>query len=135
MSLFLFKNRISLETKESRLDKVEKRIQEALDRGDSEPAFLLGNAFNEPDDPNFPKNAPYDVCLQNFTKAVYWLEKSVSAGHADAMVLMGTKYIEGGSGVHQDKEKGIELLKRADAIGTTPPGMAKMVLNMLGVAA
>ena len=135
MSLFLFKNRISFETKESRLDKVEKRIQEALDRGDSEPAFLLGNAFNEPDDPNFPKNSPYDVCLQNFTKAVYWLEKAVGVGHADAMVLMGTKYIEGGSGVQQDKEKGIELLKRADEIGTTPPGMARMALNMLGVAA
>jgi len=135
MSLFLFKNRISFETKESRLDKVEKRIQEALDRGDSEPAFLLGNAFNEPDDPNFPKNSPYDVCLQNFTKAVYWLEKAVSAGHADAMVLMGTKYIEGGSGVQQDKDKGIELLKRADAIGTTPPGMAKKALDMLGMAA
>ncbi|SVB78626.1 uncharacterized protein METZ01_LOCUS231480, partial [marine metagenome] len=87
MSLFLFKNRISLETKESRLNKVEKRIQEALDRGDSEPAFLLGNAFNEPDDLNFPKNAPYDVCLQNFTKAVYWLGKAVDTGHADAMVL------------------------------------------------
>jgi len=117
------------------LDKVEKRVQKALDLGDSEPAFILGNAFNEPDDPNFSKNAPYDVCLQNFTKAVYWLEKAVSAGHADAMVLMGTKYIEGGSGVQQDKEKGIELLKRADAIGTTPPGMAKIALNMLGVAA
>jgi len=117
------------------LDKVEKRVQKALDLGDSEPAFILGNAFNEPDDPNFPKNAPYDVCLQNFTKAVYWLEKAVDAGHADAMVLMGTKYIEGGSGVQQDKEKGIELLKRADAIGTTPPGMAKIALNMLGVAA
>ena len=135
MSLFLFKNRISLETKESRLEKFEKRVQKALDLGDSEPAFLLGNAFNEPDDHNFPKNAPYDVCLQNFTKAVYWLEKAVSAGHADAMVLMGTKYIEGGSGVQQDKEKGIELLKRADAIGTTPPGMARMVLDTLGVAA
>ena len=47
MSLFLFKNRISFKTKESRLDKIEKRIQEALDQGDSEPAFLLGNAFNE----------------------------------------------------------------------------------------
>jgi len=135
MSLLLFKNRISFETTESRLDKVEKRVQKALDLGDSEPAFILGNAFNEPDDPNFPKNAPYDVCLQNFTKAVYWLEKAVDAGHADAMVLMGTKYIEGGSGVQQDKEKGIELLKRADAIGTTPPGMAKMALDMLGVAA
>jgi|TARA_B100001079_G_C16054799_1_gene358729 TPR repeat protein len=135
MSLLLFKNRISFETTESRLDKVEKRVQKALDLGDSEPAFILGNAFNEPDDPNFPKNAPYDVCLQNFTKAVYWLEKAVDAGHADAMVLMGTKYIEGGSGVQQDKEKGIELLKRADAIGTTPPGMAKIALNMLGVAA
>ena len=135
MSLFLFKNRISFETKESRLDKIEKRIQEALDRGDSEPAFLLGNAFNEPDDPNFPKNSPYDVCLQNFTKAVYWLEKAVSAGHADAMVLMGTKYIEGGSGVQQDQDKGIELLKRADAIGTTPPGMVKKALDMLGMAA
>ena len=135
MSLFLFKNRISFETTESRLDKVEKRVQKALDLGDSEPAFILGNAFNEPDDPNFPKNVPYDVCLQNFTKAVYWLEKAVDAGHADAMVLMGTKYIEGGSGVQQDKEKGIELLKRADAIGTTPPGMAKIALNMLGVAA
>ena len=55
MSLFLFKNRISFETTESRLDKVEKRVQKALDLGDSEPAFLLGNAFNEPDDPNFPK--------------------------------------------------------------------------------
>ena len=76
--------------------KFEKRVQEALDLGDSEPAFLLGNAFNEPDEHNFPKNAPYDVCLQNFTKAVFWLEKAVSAGHADAMVLMGTKYIEGG---------------------------------------
>ena len=135
MSLLLFKNRISFETTESRLDKVEKRVQKALDLGDSEPAFILGNAFNEPDDPNFSKNAPYDVCLQNFTKAVYWLEKAVSAGHADAMMLMGTKYIEGGSGVQQDKEKGIELLKRADAIGTTPPGMAKIALNMLGVAA
>ena len=135
MSLLLFKNRISFETTESRLDKVEKRVQKALDLGDSEPAFILGNAFNEPDDPNFSKNAPYDVCLQNFTKAVYWLEKAVDAGHADAMVLMGTKYIEGGSGVQQDKEKGIELLKRADAIGTTPPGMAKIALNMLGVAA
>ena len=135
MSLFLFKNRISFETTESRLDKVEKRVQKALDLGDSEPAFILGNAFNEPDDPNFPKNVPYDVCLQNFTKAVYWLEKAVDAGHADAMVLMGTKYIESGSGVQQDKDKGIELLKRADAIGTTPPGMAKMALNMLGVAA
>jgi TPR repeat protein len=135
MSLLLFKNRISFETTESRLDKVEKRVQKALDLGDSEPAFILGNAFNEPDDPNFSKNAPYDVCLQNFTKAVYWLEKAVDAGHADAMVLMGTKYIEGGSGVQQDKEKGIELLKRADAIGTTPPGMAKMALDMLGVAA
>ncbi len=133
--MLLFKNRISFETTESRLDKVEKRVQKALDLGDSEPAFILGNAFNEPDDPNFPKNAPYDVCLQNFTKAVYWLEKAVDAGHADAMVLMGTKYIEGGSGVQQDKEKGIELLKRADAIGTTPPGMAKMALDMLGVAA
>ena len=117
------------------MNKVEKRIQEALDRGDSEPAFLLGNAFNEADDPNFPKNSPYDVCLQNFTKAVYWLGKAVDAGHADAMVLMGTKYIEGRSGVQQDKEKGIELLKRADAIGTTPPGMARMVLDTLGVAA
>ncbi len=135
MSLLLFKNRISFETKESRLDKVEKRVQKALDLGDSEPAFILGNAFNEPDDPNFPKNAPYDVCLQNFTKAVYWLEKAVDAGHADAMVLMGTKYIEGGSGVQQDKEKGIELLKRADAIGTTPPGMARIALDMLCVAA
>jgi TPR repeat protein len=135
MSLLLFKNRISFETTESRLDKVEKRVQKALDLGDSEPAFILGNAFNEPDDPNFPKNAPYDVCLQNFTKAVYWLEKAVDAGHADAMVLMGTKYIEGGSGVQQDKEKGIELLKRADAIGTTPPGMARIALDMLGVAA
>ena len=133
--MFLFKNRISFETTESRLDKVEKRVQKALDLGDSEPAFILGNAFNEPDDPNFSKNAPYDVCLQNFTKAVYWLEKAVSAGHADAMVLMGTKYIEGGSGVQQDKEKGIELLKRADAIGTTPPGMARIALDMLGVAA
>ena len=84
--------------------------------------------------PSFFTN-PYDVCLQNFTKAVYWLEKAVDAGHADAMVLMGTKYIEGGSGVQQDQDKGIELLKRADAIGTTPPGMAKMALNMLGVAA
>ena len=111
MSLLLFKNRISFETTESRLDKVEKRVQKALDLGDSEPAFILGNAFNEPDDPNFSKNAPYDVCLQNFTKAVYWLEKAVDAGHADAMVLMGTKYIEGGSGVQQDKEKGIEYLK------------------------
>ena len=133
--MLLFKNRISFETTESRLDKVEKRVQKALDLGDSEPAFILGNAFNEPDDPNFPKNAPYDVCLQNFTKAVYWLEKAVDAGHADAMVLMGTKYIEGGSGVQQDKEKGIELLKRADAIGTTPPGMARIALDMLCVAA
>ena len=45
MSLFLFKNRISLETKESRLDKVEKRVQKALDLGDTEPAFLFGNAI------------------------------------------------------------------------------------------
>ena len=135
MSLFLFKKRINLDSKDVALLNLEKWAQKSLDKNDPEPAFLIGNAFNEPDNLNFPKNKPYDVCLQNFEKAVYWLEKAVEAGHADAMVLLGIKYVKGNAGVKKDKKKGIELLKRADSIGTIPPGMGSLTIKMINKAA
>ncbi len=131
MSLFLFKKRINLELDDSTLYELEKKAQKEIDQGDPELAFLIGNAFNEPDNINFPKNEPYDICLQNFTKAVYWLNKAAKAGHADAMVILGNKYIQGDLGVKQNKQKGINLLKKADVIGTIPSGMGSLNLNMV----
>ena len=131
MSLFLFKKRINLELDDSALYELEKKAQKEIDQGDPELAFLIGNAFNEPDNINFPKNEPYDICLQNFTKAVYWLNKAAKAGHADAMVILGNKYIQGDLGVKQNKQKGINLLKKADVIGTIPSGMGSLNLNMV----
>lgn len=121
----------SLSDKQNRLEKLEQKAQLALDRGDPEPAFLLGNTFNDVDDPFYIKNPPYDVCTHNTVKAKYWLEKAINAGHPDAMVVMGTAYCEGGGMVEKDFKYGLELIKKAKSIGTNPPHMADMALNGL----
>ena len=110
------------------IEDLEKQAQESLNSGDPEPAFLLGNTFNDADD--LPKNPPYNNCKQNFTKAVYWLQKAVDGDHADAMVVLGCKYFEGGNGVEQDIEKAKAMLCKAKSIGTTPPGIADTLISM-----
>ena len=132
-NLFSGKNQDTFANKQTRLEQLEKKALEALDRGDSEPAFLLGNTFNDVDDPHYVKNPPYDVCKHNLTKAGYWLKKAADAGHADAMVVLGTSYVTGDGCVEQDRDYGIKLLHKAKSIGTTPPEMADMAMRMLGV--
>ena len=117
--------------KQNRLEILEDKAQTALDKGDAEPAFLLGNTFNDVDDPFYIKNPPYDVCKHNTVKAKYWLEKAMKAGHPDAMVVMGTAYCVGGAMVEKDFKYGLELIKKAKSIGTNPPHMADMALNSL----
>ena len=121
----------SFANKQNRLDILEDNAQTALDKGDAEPAFLLGNTFNDVDDPFYIKNPPYDVCKHNTVKAKYWLEKAMKAGHPDAMVVMGTAYCVGGAMVEKDFKYGLELIKKAKSIGTNPPHMADMALNSL----
>jgi len=130
-NLFSGKNQDTFASQQSRLEQLEKKALEALDRGDSEPAFLLGNTFNDVDDPLYVKNPPYDVCKYNITKAKYWLEKAVDAGHPDAMVVLGAAYCEGGNMVQKNFKYGLELLKKAKSIGTSPPEMADIVINKL----
>ena len=62
------------------------------------------------------------------------LKKAADAGHADAMVVLGTSYVTGDGCVEQDRDYGIKLLHKAKSIGTTPPEMADMAMRMLGVA-
>ena len=121
----------SFDDKQTKLEILENKAQAAIDRGDPEPAFLLGNTFNDIDDPFYIKNAPYDVCKHNTVKAKYWLEKAVKGGHPDAMVVLGSAYCEGGGMVKKDFKYGLELIKKAKSIGTNPPQMADMVLNAL----
>jgi len=121
----------SFADKQTKLEILEDKAQVALDRGDAEPAFLLGNTFNDVDDPLYMKNPPYHVCKYNTVKAKYWLEKAVKAGHPDSMVVMGTAYCEGGDMVEKDFKYGLELIKKAKSIGTNPPHMADMALNGL----
>ena len=121
----------SFDDKQTKLEILENKAQVAIDRGDPEPAFLLGNTFNDIDDPFYIKNAPYDVCKHNTVKAKYWLEKAVDGGHPDAMVVLGSAYCEGGGMVKKDFKYGLELIKKAKTIGTNPPQMADIVLNAL----
>jgi len=121
----------SLNDSLSSIEELEKNADATLQKGDAEPAFLLGNTFNDADD--LPKNPPYNNCKQNFTKAVYWLQKAVDANHADAMVVLGCKYFEGGDGVERDADKGKKLLCKAKSIGTTPTGMADIVIRQYGI--
>ncbi len=118
----------SFADQQSKLEVLEKKADEALLRGDGELAFLLGNTFNDVDDPNYIKNPPYDVCKHNTAKAKYWLEKAVSCNHPDAMVVLGVAYCEGGGMVAKDFKYGVELLKKAKSIGTNPPEMANMAI-------
>ncbi len=115
----------------SSIENLEKNAEEALARGDADPAFLLGNTFNDADD--IPKNPPYNNCKQNFYKAVHWLQKAVDANHPDAMVVLGSKYFVGGDGVERDVDKGKKLLCNAKLIGTNPPGMATLVIKQFGI--
>ena len=121
----------TLQNNLSSIASLEKSAEAALARGDSEPSFLLGNTFNDADD--VPKNPPYNNCKQNFSKAVYWLQKAADANHADAMVVLGCKYFEGGDGVERDVDKGKKLLCKAKSIGTTPAGMADIVIRQYGI--
>ena len=89
-SKFFNKTQNTFASQQTRLEQLEKKALEALDRGDSEPAFLLGNTFNDVDDPLYVKNPPYDVCKYNITKAKYWLEKAVDARNnlQDALIIL-----------------------------------------------
>ena len=127
-NLFSSKNQDTFASQQTRLEQLEKKALEALDRGYSEPAFLLGNTFIDVDDPLYVKNPPYDVCKHNTVKARYWLEKAVSCNNPDAMVVMGVAYCEGGGMVAKDFKYGLELLKKAKSIGTNPPEMANIAI-------
>ena len=131
-NLFSSKNQDTFARQQTRLEQLEKKALEALDRGDSEPAFLLGNTFNDVDDPNFVKNPPYDVCKHNLNKAGYWLKKAADAGHADAMVVLGNAYISGLSCVEKNINFGNKLLNKAKSIYRSSPSIAYMAKRMLG---
>ena len=120
-----------LESDQEKLEKLEKQAYAALDKGNGELAFLLGNTFNNVDDPRYKKNSPYDVCSFNLAKAKYWLEKAVECNHPDAMLIMGLVYCEGNEIVKKDNKYGVELLKKAKEIGTNPPHMADMAIKSL----
>ena len=118
--------------KKTRLGILENKAQIALKNGDSELAFLLGNYFNNVDDPDFIKKSPYDICKQNFIKAQYWLHKAVNKGHPDAMVVLGNAYISGLSCVEKNINFGNKLLNKARSIYRSSPSIAYMAKRMLG---
>ena len=103
-----------------------------LNSGESELAFLLGNYFNNIDDPKFIKPAPYNLCKQNFYKAKYWLEKAVQANNPDAMMVLGNAYLSGLSCVKKNTIKGDKLIKKAKSIYRSSPSVAYMAKRMLG---
>lgn len=103
-----------------------------LNSGESELAFLLGNYFNNIDDPKFIKPTPYNLCKQNFYKAKYWLEKAVQANNPDAMMVLGNAYLSGLSCVKKNTIKGDKLIKKAKSIYRSSPSVAYMAKRMLG---
>lgn len=98
---------------------------------DSEKAFLLAIAYNEPGYKN--KNYPFNTIKQNFSKAVYWLKKASDSNHPDAMALLGAKYAEGGEGVDRNLDLAKDLLCRAKKIGTNPADMANFALKKYNI--
>ena len=118
--------------KYSQLRILEKNANKALNLGDPELAFLLGNYFNNIDDPDFIKSAPYNICKQNFIKARYWLNKAVNADHPDALIVLGNAYIGGLSCVEKNINLGKKLLNKAKSIYRSSPSIAYMAKRMLG---
>ena len=125
-------NKYAFAYKKTRLGILENKAQIALDYGDAELAFLLGNYFNNIDDPDFIKKSPYNICKQNFIKAQYWLNKAVNADHPDAMVVLGNAYISGLSCVEKNINFGNKLLNKAKSIYRSSPSIAYMAKRMLG---
>ena len=111
---------------------LEKKATIYLNSGESELAFLLGNYFNNIDDPNFIKPSPYNLCKQNFYKAKYWLEKAVHAKNPDAMVVLGNAYLSGLSCVKKNTRLGNKLIKKAKSIYKSSPSIAYIAKRMLG---
>tara|TARA_Y100001970_G_C14165031_1_gene820770 strand:- start:293 stop:688 length:396 start_codon:yes stop_codon:yes gene_type:complete len=130
--MYQYKNK-AFKYKKNILAILENKAQMALDSGDPELAFLLGNNFNNIDDPDFIKSAPFDVCKQNFMKAKYWLHKAVNKGHPDAMVVLGNAYISGLSCVAKNINLGNKLLRKAKSIYRSSPSITYMAKRMLGV--
>jgi len=118
--------------KYSQLRILEKNANRALDLVDPELAFLLGNYFNNIDDSDFIKHAPYNICRQNFIKARYWLNKAVNADHPEALIVLGNAYITGLSCVEKNINLGNKLLNKAKSIYRSSPSIAYLAKRMLG---
>jgi|APSaa5957512622_1039677.scaffolds.fasta_scaffold60178_3 TPR repeat protein len=58
----------------------------------------------------------YTVYTKNYQKALYWAEKSVEAGYAESMLVLGGAYLLG-NGVPVDISEGVKWIILADAKG------------------
>jgi TPR repeat protein len=60
--------------------------------------------------------ATYYLSEQDGEQAFYWMEQASSEGHVGAKRKLGIFYLKG-IGVSTDAEKGVSLLREADALG------------------
>lgn len=101
-------------------DDALKGAQERANQGDAGAEALLGKAYYE------GVGAPRD-----YSKALYWLNRSVAQNNADAMFILGLMY-EHGRGVNQDIPRSVKLFDQAAAMGQGYARMEAAGMRMQG---
>ena len=99
-----------------------KNAQASAEKGDANSEELLGRAYYE------GVGVP-----RNYSTALFWLNKSVAQGNADAMFILGLMY-EHARGVNQDIPKAMGLFDRAAEKGQRYAQMEAKGMRMQGEA-
>jgi len=85
-----------------------KRLDKAVDAGNSDALFLRGHSYYHGEN-GYSHN--YRFALEDFLKAA-------DEGHADAAVSAGAMLHQGHPGIHRDQEKAFELYQHAGELGS-----------------
>ena len=99
-----------------------KSAQASAEKGDANSEELLGRAYYEG-----------VGVARNYSTALFWLNKAVAQGNADAMFFLGLMY-EHARGVNQDIPKAMDLFDRAAEKGQRYAQMEAKGMRMQGEA-